>query len=779
MKKIISLLLISLIIISLCPASFAEELSWEKSYRQVIINSSGGNYVLLDITDDGVPELVCENGAKVLLYYYKDGGAVKGYEGRDIPFEFFKNLTLRRENKTAQSFFMGQAVYLGKIMTYKMSFLDFSPVLEVIAEENPKTHEGMFKGNDSSFKESSDVITQVLEYMSDYTEEYLLAACLENSEIRKLGRTIGAKEFTKRYRVISSFADDSRLFSANQRERIKKSVGMGKFLSFDKISVLSDDYIFIEFYVNNTEKKEYAFNYDKRYALISGDYNLVQDYKREQDIDSDYLESLISVKNSPSNFNPDYEKTNGFRGIDDYVTYFSSLLNGEINEKGKKEVANFMEYAANKCSRTEVKAQNNTVTVKKDTAAFVADSAVNCMGQLVSVCNSKNLSQIRMAKAVPELVCSGLDMSKPVRIEFENSVAAAINKASGIRIMLDKSHGIYVNSAELAVLEKEIDVFSIEYTKNEKDYSIVFTGKNNEVHAVVSMPVWFILPATSKYSSVGVSYEGGTENRGGQFDEKTSTIEFSATHSGNYHIVEDDITINDIDSVTLSANEAIRFLVSKGIFEVDRNKNFYPEQRLTKYEFTKALVKMFYSEKDSAVCSYPDVKEGNKYYKYVATAQELGLTGVDDSGNFNGNDAVTNEYIISLCAKVLTEKKGYSFPENYNEYLSFSDKDTISEGAKPYIAVAVQCGFVENTGAFLPKAFITRGKGAEVLYEAFMLLYDTSPVTTSFLPAQSDEQGENSELKDLTPLARVGICLVFTGALLLAFFLIDKKKNKR
>jgi len=777
LKKIVSLLLVSLIMISLSPAAFAKNDAWEEAYNKVILNSSFTGYVLFDASGDGVPELFCNGNGKVLSYYYKDGGAVKASENSDVPFDFFENLTYAREEETNTLYFMGQATYLNKIMTYKMSFPQYIPMLEIIAEEDIKTGSGVFKGEKNTFSDSPDVETQVLEYLQGYTKEYLMKSILSSNEIYQFSRRIAARKFLSRYRVLSSFSDDSMLFSSNQREQIKKSVGMGKFLSFDRISVLSDDYIFIEFYVNNTSNHEYAFNYDKRYALVSGDYKLIQTYRRERDIAPDYLESLISAENSASNFNPDYEKTNSFRGIDDYVTYFSSILSSDVNEKGKKEIVSFMEYAANRCSRTEIKATNNTLSVKKDTVSFVSQSAVNCMGQLESVCTSKNISQIRIPKTVPELVCSGVDITKPVRIEFETGVSKSLNQASGIRIMFDETHGIYVNTAELIVLEKEIDIFSIEFTKNKNDYSIVFTGKNNVGLTSVPMPVWFILPSRSNYASVLVSYEGGTENRGGQFDKKRGTIEFSVTHSGNYEVVEDDITINDIDSVSFSANEAIRFLVSKGILEVDRNKHFYPEASFSKYEFTKALVKMFYAENDKAKCSYPDIEKGSKYYKYVATAEELGLAYSEDDGNFNPNKAVTNEYITSICAKVLTEKKGYNFPVNYDEYISFSDKYEISEDKMPYIAVAIQCGLLQGGGAFLPKEEVTKEKGAEILYKAFMLLYDTSPVTTSF-SAMGNEQNQKTEIHDLTPLARLGLCIMVTLLLVGAFFIIYKRKNK-
>ena len=780
MKKIISTFLICFILISVVPAVHAIDTPWQNAYQKVIDKTSSSKMLLMDVSSDGVPELFVSSGDGIQVYYFDGDSTVKAADDATIPYDFVKRLVRVRNTTDGTYHFMGQVLHGGNVVTYKMSFSNCVPVLEVLADENPTTGKGRFKGSANYFALCDNVSDKVAKYMEDYQTEHLMKSCMISDEVHRFNKTIATRRMFGRYSLLSRFSDDSLLFSARQRDEIKKNVGEGRFLAFDKITVLSDNYIFIEYYANNTPSYEYTFPYDKRYALVSASFEVIKVYTGEQELDPDYLGLLVSPETKPSNFNPKYEKMQDFRGIDDYVNYFSSLLSetGEVNENGKKEIANFMEYAVNKCSRTELKASDNILTVKKDTVSFVAQNAVNCMGQMVSVCNSKNIPQLRTAKTVPELVCSGIDLSEPVRIEFEKGVAQGLGQASGVRIMLDTDHGIYVNTAELAVLEDEVNVFSIEYKKNQSDYSIVFIGENNEEIPAVSMPVWFTVPAKSDYSSVIASFDGGTENRGGQYDSRYNTIEFSAVRSGNYQIVEEDITINDIDGVPFSANQAIRFLVSKGIMEVDRKNNFYPQADFSRYDFTKALVNMFYSANEKATCTYPDVDKESEYYIFVATAEEMDVTKPLADGTFGGNEAVTNEYIYSLCGKILAEKKGYKFPDNYVEYIAFSDKDDISTYSMPYIAVAVQCGLVENSGSFMPNDAVTREKGAEVLYKTFTLLYDTSPVTTSFsTTAGENEAGDG--IKDLSPVHRVVVCVLFTAVLAFGFLILAKKRKSQ
>lgn len=778
MKRIVSLLIASFILFSSLTIVGAQNSTWKDALGEVIKSTQSSSFTLLDVSGDGIPELFCPGGNGVKSYYFDGNTAIQASSDATIPYEFVKQLVSLRDIKTNQQTYMGQTMHAGKLVTYKMSFLNCAPVLEVIAEEIPSTGAGEFKGKENTFTPHDDVPDLVSEYLAGYTKEYMPKASLTVEEIRRYGKEKSIKRLFERYSIFSELSDDTLIFTEGQREKIKKNAGNRNFLSFDKISILNDDTIFIEYYVNNSKNKEYAFSYDKKYSLLSKDFNVKDTFESEQRLDAELLWSMLSADRQPSNIRFDYGKCADFRGIDDYVNYFSSMIsnNGDINENGKKEIAKFTEYAVNKTSRAKINAKDNVLNIKPSDVSIISQNAVNSMASLQSVCKSKGFSQIRMAKTVPELVCEGIDLKKPIRCEFESGVCEKLGQASGIRIMFADSLGVYVNTAELSHLSGEADVFAIEFIKNESDYSIVFTDKTNEIIDNISVPVWFVVPAYGEHSSVIVTFDGGTESRGGQFDEQHKTIEFSATRSGNYQVVEEDITINDIDDAAFSANQAIRFLVSKGILEVSRGNNFYPENELSRYDFTKALVNMFYAKDTSSVCSYPDVPEKNRYYPYVATAEKTGMSKPKENGNFEGDTAVTNEYMLLICGKVLAEKKGYKFPENYVDYLTFTDKSDISAASMPYIAVAVQCGLAENSGEFNPTSSVSREKGAQILYKTYTLLYDTSPVTTSFSAVVEDDSNEQM-LNDLTPIERGIICVLITGILGFAFWVLSKKRK--
>ncbi len=779
MKKIISLILMIIILMSTAPATFAQSAPWEDEYRRVIASSNASDFVLLDVTQDGIPELFSDNHGKVFSFYYKDGAAIKASENKDVPFVFFKNLKYVQDTEKDVFYYMGQTTYGGLLYTYKMSFPGNVPVLEVVAQEKLSTGAGNFKGDADVFSDVAEISGLVSDYLKKFTQDYLPHVNITQDEIRAFGRNGAITRAFSRYKFFGRLSDDTKNFSQTQREKIKKSVASRNFLEFSRISVLSDTAVFVEFFVNNVQNEKFDFPYVKRWALLDAELTGTKFYDTERDLNTEALSAQITAENVASNVVPDYEKCASFRGIDDYVNYLSSLVSVKegVNENGKKSVAQFMEYAVNKCSRSALKAVDNTLTVTKSSVSIIAENATICMGQLVSVCDSKNLTQIRTARTIPELVCKGVDFKKPLRIEFEPGVKDALSSVSGLRIMLDDTHGIYVNTAELAVLEENTDTFSIEYTKNYDDYSIVFTDRDNRQIDSILSPVWFIVPAKYEYSTVIASYEGATDNRGGQFDERNDAIEFSALRSGNYQVIENDVTINDTDDASFKRGEAIRFLVSKGVFELDKKKNFYPRKNLTKYDFTMALVKMFYHISDDARVSYPDVAKNNKYYKYVATAESLGFTKADEDGKFSGVSSVTKEHLLALCGKVLADQKDYQYPDNYLEYLQFTDKDEISSDVIAYISIAVQCGLTENAGEFAPNTPITREEGAEILYKTYMLLYDASLVTTS-LSTTLSAPTEVDVAKDLGALPRALMCIGVTVVLAAGVILVGKVKKK-
>jgi len=787
LKRILSFLL-CLMMLSIYIPSVSADSAWETEYAKIIKRtsvSSDTKFVLADVDFNDIPELIAGNSRSVSLYTYSSDSAIKTDEIQNIPIEYFARMKMAQHTGTHVTDFIGQIEDGGRISTYKIFFGDRKPQVKILATEN-SDGTGTFQGDGEVSEIVHNSSQQIRSYLLEYLPKPYNICVLTASELYSGTK---AEDFLKRYTLFEGLSDDTSDCTAEDREKIKKAVGGGQFASFDMISFLGNQDMFVQFYVNNLDEDNgFILPYDKQYAVVTRSekgFFVAAEYDSEAKIDTDYISSLVTAEKQASNVYISYEKTKSFRGFDDYVTYFSRVLSESgknANENGKNAISEYMEYAVNRCSRTMLKAKNNIVSVSSSNVSFIAEFAATSMGRLASVCDANNVVLNRKPRTIPEVICSDLDLSHPVRIEFEPGLSGKLSGATGIRIMLDDNHGIYLTAADLSTLESSFDTFCIEFTHASNAFTVVFTDKSNRTINYIAAPVWFLVPAKSEYSTVMASFSGGTDNWGGQYDANHKRIEFSTNYSGDYQIVENDITINDIENLPADMQNAIRFLVSKGIFSLDKKQNFHPDRVLSRYDFTTALVKMFYSLNVNATTTFTDVPEDSEFYRFVASAEEQGIaTGYADN-TFRGKNPVLKEQVVTLCGRTLVEKKDYTAPENPEQYLKFDDLQDISQWALPEISVAVQCGLLENSGAFTPSGEVSRAEGARLLYQTFMLLYDVSPVSTEpSLKSETDAPVQSST--DLIASAdfevRIAVCILFTVVLIFVFYLLIKVKKHR
>lgn len=784
MKKLGCLLFAAYILCSSIPTVFATEqpLPWEAEYARIIRQTSADTqttFVLADMNFDHTPELIAGHDAQTSVYTFQNGSLIKTAQSDGLSVEHFANLKAIYNQQTKQTELLGQITDGTTITTYQIQFAGELPRAEIRSTEPHNQPDPLI-----SAEEDDEVMGDV-----DRNPSYELVSfplcVLTPKEISAATTMDSAIESVfLRYQFLCGLSDDTAHLSNQQREAIKKVVGEGMFLCFDKLSRLDDSHVFVQYYVNTAAHSSIQLPYAKQYALISDATHtpkVLGIYRHESELDAASLSALKSTEHAPSNVWIDYNKTAAFRGIDDDVNYLSTVLSAmdtPINENGKAVLLSYMEYAINRNSRTGIKVKENRIVIDEKTVSFLAENAHQCMERLLSLSQSRGIAHGRKARAIPELVVSGIDFTSPIRIELKAGVANALSSVSGVRLMLDDSHGIYFASADLSVLEQSYNTFCIEYKKTDHGFSVVFTDSENKTISHTAAPVWFIAPAKSVYSTVMASRPGRTDNWGGQFNPQNQTIEFSTNDSGNYDIVENDITINDVDALSAGTKEAIRFLVAKDIFTLDKYNRFRPNDTLSRYDFATALVKMFYAVDPEARCSFTDVSEKSSFYRYIASAEVQNIaTGYAD-GTFRGKNPMTREQVVTLCGRMLVEKKEYVYAEDDATYLNFSDTDKISDWARPYIAVAARCGLIDNSGAFSPAASITRAEGAEILYKTFMLLYDVPPATTESM--QTEGPASNKILAERYDLEfRIAICILITIIIVFVFYILVKVHNRK
>ena len=136
---------------------------------------------------------------------------------------------------------------------------------------------------------------------------------------------------------------------------------------------------------------------------------------------------------------------------------------------------------------------------------------------------------------------------------------------------------------------------------------------------------------------------------------------------------------------------------------------FYPENNVTRAEFTKMAVVLFGLDSKSTESQFTDVPANEWYAKYVVAATEAGIvTGISET-EFAPNDDVTREQMAAIIGRYLdiTSKAA----------MKYTDSAAISDYAVPYVSGLTEKGLLtgEEDGTFRPAASAARSEAAALL----------------------------------------------------------------
>jgi trimeric autotransporter adhesin len=159
--------------------------------------------------------------------------------------------------------------------------------------------------------------------------------------------------------------------------------------------------------------------------------------------------------------------------------------------------------------------------------------------------------------------------------------------------------------------------------------------------------------------------------------------------------------VNDLNSVSDYAKEAVQDLVDRGVITGDEKGNFNPKASVKRSEAAKILAEALGYEADSSV-TFPDVAANAWYAKYVAAVASEGLFAGDEKGNFNPEGTLTR----SQAAKILVIALGLEGSADLSE---FKDAKSAQSWAVDYLEIAVANGVLKGeNGNLKPNDNITR-----------------------------------------------------------------------
>ena len=434
------------------------------------------------------------------------------------------------------------------------------------------------------------------------------------------------------------------------------------------------------------------------------------------------LQAQVQADQTQSNITLDYSDAGSNKSA--YLTDALNNIDGAVvNDAAKGEIAAYVETAVSEASVTDVKCRKNAAVLTDKTIQESLTQAESEKAALDEALDGVELN--KSLTIVLRVVCTNLTEGQPVQVTFEPSMLEAMADAQAVQVILgDGQHSVTISAEALTALCQTHGKITVHLQRNEDGaYTITLLDGEGQTIPKVSEGLTFTLPAESPNATVLASYEGGSDNWGGQYDSINGAIEFMTPYSGTYEVMENQVDINDLTDCDEETAEAIRFMVSRGYFDLT-DGNFDPDGTLNRYDFAQALVKMFFALDRSLTTSFTDVPVDSEYYPYVASGEQDAIIEGFQDGTFRGEKDVLVEQVIALCSRTLADKKGYTYPESPADYLKFEDADEISDWALETTALAVREGLIEGTGVLDPQDPISRGDAAMMLYRLFMLLYE-------------------------------------------------------
>lgn len=453
------------------------------------------------------------------------------------------------------------------------------------------------------------------------------------------------------------------------------------------------------------------------------------DYPSEKLLTVEEIALYKKEEQQASNIDIAYDQVDKLGGVGEYVGYLDKAIEksdqGNINDTAKGEVTQYVQYALEELSSESMEVENNTIQVETTLLDQMKDSVADAKNEFESLLSDKDIAFNKSLNTILKLETEKVDFRKPIHIQLPERFED-LGEVTGMRILLGDEGYVYIDSKDFDTLAGMN--IKIERMKDKKTYDITFLTPNGEVIPKIERTITFAFSAKDELTTVLAHYEEGQEpqNWGGQYDGTSRLIAFGTKYSGQYEIVDDSVKIKDIGGLTKSQQSAIKFMVSKGYLTIE-NERFNPNQTFTRYEFAEALVKMFFALDTSLTTSLKDVPKDSHYYPYVASGETYDIIKGYEDGTFKGEVNILKEQVISLCARTVADQKGYVYPEHLEDYLKFADAEKIGAWATKDIALAVQSGLLTSGGELSPKDEITRVESAEILYQLFMLLYETTP----------------------------------------------------
>lgn len=368
---------------------------------------------------------------------------------------------------------------------------------------------------------------------------------------------------------------------------------------------------------------------------------------------------------------------------------------------------------------------NNTViTIPISSKADVA------IGQL----NGQTVKNMETKDAVLEIKTESVTYSLPASEINIDSISTSIGsqvqlKDINIQIQIaatpDERAQIVQNTANQSQYQMVIRPVDFEITCTSGTKTVDVTKFNGYVERTVAIPSGV---DPSKITT------GIVLNSDGSFSHVPTTV---VAINGNYYAKINSLT-NSTYSIIWSpkdlpdmnahwAKNQATNMVSRLIMETDSTGIFSPEDKMTRAEFTSAVIKALgLNRTNVGQVVYKDVLADSPYFDEIYIASQYGLISGIGSNAFNPNGEISRQEAMVILSKSfsLVKLNAVNDSEDIAKWISsFGDQGDIANWAKSSVAscLGTQVATGRTNGNFDPRASITKAEVASLLNKLLSL----------------------------------------------------------
>ena len=359
-----------------------------------------------------------------------------------------------------------------------------------------------------------------------------------------------------------------------------------------------------------------------------------------------------------------------------------------------------------------------------------------------SAVTANDLSKLDNATKAIEKAIKDNSISLNREMQKELVITANFNKKTIAEVAISKALVEKIEKANVDILSIKDADFKISYTMAEiksilgdKDETVLTIDKSGITKDAKKIAVTFDTDNTKTMKIAFSGLSGNTDYMavvdengnpvGGRYNPATGDFEAKISESGVYSVVNNEKEFDDIKHLSKEMQESIKILAAKGIIEGTAEKEFSPENSISRAEIAALLLRVLSQVDPNSDGGFADVKKTDWFFGTAGSAKKYGMIIGFEDNTFRGNLTISKDQILTIASRVLQKEMKYKVPEKTSEWLGFYDNDTIAEWAKEHIALTSMANIITRTAdnKIHANEEMTRGDAALIIMRLFYKIW--------------------------------------------------------